>query len=198
MADTVSILKIWPMAIFFQRFSCCAKAAEDLRDADMVWFFLSFQEGRNMQFPGPFSPSRGSHPLHTRTWLLLTLKHTRRDDQGVRNALDISALPPYSPVTIFRDHDGFCAIWAPWRGRFGRQITEYSRIWLLNITVLNLPHFCQEQVRKKFGRRIQKHRNLWEVNFLCHCPVVEKWRLLGGAVEWGSEKQREGQGGGGI
>lgn len=93
MADTVSILKIWPMAIFFQRFSCCAKAAEDLRDADMVWFFLSFQEGRNMQFPGPFSPSRGSHPLHTSTWLLLTLKHTRRDDQGVRNALDISALP---------------------------------------------------------------------------------------------------------
>lgn len=92
-------------------------------------------------------------------------------------------------------------IWAPWSGSFGRQIREYSRICLLNIIMLNelqnFTHFSARTSEIEIWERIRKQRTPLEINFLCHCPVVE-WRLLGRSCRGGSEKLGKGQGSGRI
>lgn len=44
-------------------------------------------------------------------------------------------------------------------------------------------------MRWNFGRKIQKYRNTLGIIFICHCPVVEKWRLLWGDSRGGAEAQ---------
>lgn len=107
-----------------------------------------------------------------------------------RNTLDISTLPPNSTsFSYFQRNEGLCAIWAPWGREFGRQRPEHSAVCILNTTVPNLTHFSARKSELQLGRRIQKYRNTLEIVFICHCPAVEKWRLVRSDCRGASEAQ---------